>query len=228
MKVYHGSYTHITHIDLSKCQPNKDFGKGFYVTKFHRHAATWAEIIGEKHDTKGIVTEFDFTDGEFAESICLIKRFASYNDEWLDFVVANRDRKSKMPAHEYDIVEGPVADDKVQHTLRLYLKGKIAKEKFLEMLAHHEETHQICFCTARSLQLLDYTENAVDISCEMMNIGELLVEQLMLDLQIDEEKAADIFYTSAVFTQLAEESTKLYEKSWQEIYERLKKELETR
>jgi len=27
MKVYHGSYTEITEIDLSKCEKNKDFRK---------------------------------------------------------------------------------------------------------------------------------------------------------------------------------------------------------
>ena len=32
MKVYHGSYMKVDKIDLSKSKPNKDFGKGFYVT----------------------------------------------------------------------------------------------------------------------------------------------------------------------------------------------------
>jgi hypothetical protein len=48
MKVYHGSYIKIDKIDLSKSQPRKDFGKGFYVTKFRKHAENWAAIIGEK------------------------------------------------------------------------------------------------------------------------------------------------------------------------------------
>ena len=30
MQVYHGSYTKIVEIDLSKGQTNKDFGRGFY------------------------------------------------------------------------------------------------------------------------------------------------------------------------------------------------------
>lgn len=47
MKVYHGSYIKVDTIDLSKCKPNKDFGKGFYVTKFRHHAEEWAKIIGE-------------------------------------------------------------------------------------------------------------------------------------------------------------------------------------
>ena len=38
MEVFHGSYTEIESIDLSKCQANKDFGKGFYVTKFLKQA----------------------------------------------------------------------------------------------------------------------------------------------------------------------------------------------
>ncbi|MCL2597848.1 MAG: DUF3990 domain-containing protein [Paludibacter sp.] len=33
MRVYHGSYTEIQEIDLSKCEIGKDFGQGFYVTK---------------------------------------------------------------------------------------------------------------------------------------------------------------------------------------------------
>jgi hypothetical protein len=39
MQVYHGSYTKIVEIDLSKAQANKDFGRGFYVTKFKHHVA---------------------------------------------------------------------------------------------------------------------------------------------------------------------------------------------
>jgi hypothetical protein len=108
MKVYHGSYTRIDKIDLSKSMPNKDFGRGFYVTKIRRHAESWADVIGNKNDTEGFVTEFEYIDGDFAESICKIKRFDTYNDEWLEFVVQNRNRANKTPVHDYDIVEGPV------------------------------------------------------------------------------------------------------------------------
>ncbi|MDR0575273.1 MAG: DUF3990 domain-containing protein [Tannerella sp.] len=121
MKVYHGSYTKIERIDLSKCMPHKDFGRGFYVTKFREHAENWAKIIGEKNDTQELVTEFDYTETAFAKSICKIKHFDRYDEEWLDFVVMNRDRKIAEPAHDFDIVESPVANDKVQVTLRLYL-----------------------------------------------------------------------------------------------------------
>jgi hypothetical protein len=112
MKVYHGSYMTITEIDLSKCLPNKDFGQGFYVTKYHDHAEDWAQKMGDKYNTEGIVTEFEYTESAFARQICKIKKFDAYDDEWLDFVVMNKDETLPHPAHDYDIVEGPVANDK--------------------------------------------------------------------------------------------------------------------
>ena len=222
MRVYHGSYTKIEKIDLSKANPNKDFGKGFYVTKFRHHAEDWANIIGSKNDTQGFVTEFEYIDGEFTEKICKIKRFDSYNDEWLEFVVKNRDRANKTPVHDYDIVEGPVADDKIQHTLRIYLKGKITKDKFLKMLMAHEQTHQICFCTLNSLQCIERIDDSPTF--DIVLISEPLIEKLMLDKNIDEETAVDILYTSQTFIDLSNESTELYKKTWQEIYELLEKE----
>jgi hypothetical protein len=60
MKLYHGSYTKIKEIDFSKCARYRDFGRGFYVTKFRHHAEDWAKRIGVKHGNEGFVTEFDF------------------------------------------------------------------------------------------------------------------------------------------------------------------------
>lgn len=34
MKLYHGSNIEIDTVDFEKCRPNKDFGKGFYLTTF--------------------------------------------------------------------------------------------------------------------------------------------------------------------------------------------------
>jgi hypothetical protein len=57
-----GSYAKIEEIDLSKGQLLRDFGQGFYVTKFYHQAETWAKRIGEKYGTKGFVTEFVYFD----------------------------------------------------------------------------------------------------------------------------------------------------------------------
>lgn len=221
MKVYHGSYTFIEEIDLSKAIPNKDFGKGFYVTKFREQAESWAKIIGKRHKTEGVVTEFIFYDAEFTERLCKVKHFDAYNEEWLDFVVENRNPLGKM--HDYDIVEGPVADDKVQNRIGLYLDGIISKTDFLEELKWHEDTHQICFCTLKSLLTLQRTDRK-QFSL-LSRIGEPIVEKLVTDFGFDEQTATDKFFTSKTFNKLDNSKDKFYEKDWTEIYKLLLDEL---
>ena len=225
MKVYHGSYIRIDSVDLSKSKSYKDFGKGFYVTKFRHHAENWANAIGENNNTEGVVTEFEYIEGDFIESICKIKRFNGYDEEWLDFIVMNRDRKKTEFIHDYDIVEGPVANDKVQNTLKFYLKGKFSKETFLEMLTYHEETHQICFCTLNSLQSLERIDDTPTM--DIVLISEQIIEALMLEKNIDENTSSDIFYSSNTFVKISNKSTGIYLKPWTEIYKILKNELQS-
>ena len=223
MRVYHGSYIKIDKISLSMSKPNKDFGRGFYVTKFRNHAEEWAKIIGEKHGTDGFISEFEFSENDFTKTVCKIKRFDAYDEEWLDFVVKNRDKNSEIPTHDYDIVIGPVANDKVQSTLRLYLKGKISKEKFLKMLTYHEETHQICFCTLKSLQTIDRIDDTP--TYDVVMISEPIIGRLVADFNFEEDKATNMFFGSDTYSRLSDAETKLYEKDWTEIYELLLSEL---
>jgi len=224
MIIYHGSYIKISEIDLSLCRPHRDFGRGFYLTKFFHHAENLANNIGRRHNTQGVVSEFEYNETAFTQSICKIKHFESYNEEWLDFVVMNRNEDNPEPAHDYDIVEGPVADDKVQNRINDYLAGKISKEEFLEELKWHEETHQICFCTVVSLQTLKRIDYRKQIS-NFAHIGEPIVEKLVTDFGYDEQTAGDKFFSSNIFSKLANIETKFYEKDWEEIYELLLEEL---
>jgi len=226
MIVYHGSYTLISHIDLSKCEKHKDFGQGFYVTKYLKQAEEWAEKIGLKHSTQGIVTEFEFFESAFTSWKYRVLRFDDYSQDWLDFIVLNRNPRNENQAHDYDIVEGPVADDKIQRRLEKFLKGKISRDVFLNELRYHEPTHQICFCTQRALLML---ENKLDSNIDLLfnteDIGESIITAIMLEQNIDEAAATDIFFTSQTFRKLSDEATELYKKSWQEIYDMLKIEL---
>ena len=223
MEVFHGSYTKINKIDLSKAQINRDFGQGFYVTKIRKHANDWAKIIGEKHGTQGFVTEFVYYDTAFTERMCKVKYFEKYDEEWLDFIVLNRNPFSSVPAHDYDIIEGPVADDKVQYRLTKFLQGQIEKSAFLKELSYHEPTHQICFCTMRALLCLDHKDKTFALS--IADISETILSELIIDKKTDEETASNIFYASKTFAQLADETTELYKKPWQKIYEMLEIEL---
>jgi hypothetical protein len=225
MIVYHGSDIKIENIDLTKCRPHRDFGRGFYVTKFRKHAESMAKNMGRKRNNEGVVTEFEYYESAFARHICKIKHFENYNGEWLDFVVLNRNVNNSEPTHSFDIVEGPVADDKIQNRIANYLTGEITKADFLEELKWHEETHQICFCTDGALQALKKTGDQKQTST-LLHIGEPIVEKLVIDSGMDDKTAADTYFSSNTFSKLADASTGLYEKPWQEIYDMLKKEKE--
>jgi len=222
MKVYHGSFTEIKEIDLSKCEKNKDFGKGFYVTKNRKHAEEWAERIGNRNNATGFVTEFEFGKYLFHENDFNILRFSDYSDEWLDFVVLNRSNKADGNLHDFDFVEGPIADDKISRRIYDYLDGIVSKTDFLNELKYHEPTHQICFCTVKSLQLISKP------SRKEISAVETIVEHIVMNLveknNIEEESAVNLFCNSDTFANLADESTGLYKKTWEEIYEMLKVE----
>ncbi|GHT18331.1 hypothetical protein FACS189429_4670 [Bacteroidia bacterium] len=223
MKVYHGSYIKIDSIDFSFCRKKRDFGKGFYVTKLLSQAEYWAARKGEDNDTEGVVTEFEFEESAFEDEDFRVLRFDGYNAEWLDFIVKNRTNKKATHTHDYDIIEGPVADDDIATKVYDYIKKNITQKQFLNDLTHRKPSHQICFCTLRSLQALEQDKAYID--SPEFHIGKKIVEQLMLDNKIDEVQATDLFYNSKTFEKLSDETTKFYQKSWQEIYEMLKKEL---
>ncbi|MDR3297184.1 MAG: DUF3990 domain-containing protein [Prevotellaceae bacterium] len=223
MKVYHGSYLHIDSIDISMGKPGRDFGRGFYVTKLRKQAQAWADRKGEDRHTDGVGTEFEFDEYIWDDDELHTCRFAEYNEAWLDFVVLNRQNRSRKAAHSYDIVEGPVADDAVSVRVNDYLRGDVSKQKFLEELKFKQPTHQICFCTVGALQALEYIENRPVWNVE--HIGKEVLTALVAERDLQEDSAADLFYRSATFAQLADFLNNLYQKTWQEIYEMLQREM---
>jgi hypothetical protein len=215
--VYHRSYAPIEEINLEKCRPYTDFGKGFYVTKFKHHAENWAKKVGKRFGNSGFVTVFNFVESSFVDYICKKKLFNNgYTEEWLDFIVENRNEESTMQAHNFDIVEGPVANDKVQNKLQSYIRGDISKKDFLDDLTYHEETHQICFCTLASLQTLKYVDK--DLTKRIEQISENILNALVKDKKMDVNSASDFFYSSEVFKNLTNKSAEIYKQGWEEIY----------
>jgi hypothetical protein len=224
MQVFHGSFIEIESVDLSKCQSNKDFGRGFYVTKYRKQAEEWAEIIGKVNGTSGVVTEFTFYERAFTEESLKVLRFNKYDNEWFDFIILNRDLGTPEQKHDYDIIEGPVADDKIQRRINKYLEGEITREVFFEQLTKHPEpTHQICFCSVNSLRMLKKSNHKLIIKIE--DTGEKIVESLVMNYNLNDETAAEMFFSSNTFSLLADSSNKLYEKDWTEIYTLLLVEL---
>ena len=133
MKLYHGSNIRIKVIDLEKSKPFKDFGKGFYLSDTETQAMEMAKFKSSILGNAPIVTEFEFDADGLNSSNLKTKRFETYSDEWLDFIIANREGKK---VEKYDFVYGPIADDKVGFQLRRYKDELIDRNELLEKLKY--------------------------------------------------------------------------------------------
>jgi hypothetical protein len=91
------------------------------------------------------------------------------------------------------------------------------------MLTHHEETHQICFCTLNSLQTIDRIDDTP--TYDIVMISEPIVEKMMIDFNFDEERATNLFFDSDTYNKLSDKETQLYEKDWTKTYKILLNEL---
>jgi hypothetical protein len=58
-----------------------------------------------------------------------------------------------------------------------------------------------------------------------MTIDDAINQSLIVDFGMSDYQAIDAYFNSKTYSLLIDENTKYYEKSWQEIYEILKKEL---
>ena len=84
---------------------------------------------------------------------CLL--FKEMSDVWLDFVISSRQGER----HDYDIVEGPMADDTIWNYVDDFARGMISRAAFWELVKFKYPTHQIVFCTEAALKCLEYARS---------------------------------------------------------------------
>ena len=156
MILYHGSNTKIEKIDLSKCRPYKDFGKGFYLTEIREQAEKMASRTAHIYEGEPIVTEFEFD--ESALTKLSVKQFDGPNEEWALFVLANRSKEHEQPTHSYDIVIGPVADDDIAQLFRNFNDGYINLTMLVEGLKYKKVSSQYFFHTEAATKYLKVYE----------------------------------------------------------------------
>jgi hypothetical protein len=156
VKLYHGSTLPIEQIDLNKSKPNKDFGKGFYLSPNEEQARGMAEYKAAQQEAQPVVTVYEFDERHLsAPSALRIKIFETYDEEWANFIFANRNNPTDMPVHDYDIVVGPIANDRVGFQIRRYMEHEIDLATFVRLLKYMKGiTFQYYFGTPRAIELL--------------------------------------------------------------------------
>ena len=155
MILYHGSNVKVEKIDLSKSRPNKDFGSGFYLSIDKAQAEDMARFKALTFGGDTCVTCFEFDENHLTDEQLNVKVFNEYSEEWAQFVLDNRKNSSQQNIHPFDIVFGPIADDKVGPQIRRFENGDIDMAEFLNRLKFMRGiTFQYFFGTERAIELL--------------------------------------------------------------------------
>ncbi len=155
IKLYHGSNISIKQIDLSISRKGKDFGQGFYLSPDLQQARRMAQIAVEREDYgMPVVTTYLFDEKHLTEGNIRFKRFEAYTAEWAKFIVANRQNRTDTPIHDFDIVYGPIANDRVGVQVQRYVQRYIDVERLVEELKFIAPTFQYFFGTEKAIQLL--------------------------------------------------------------------------
>ena len=144
MELFHGSNVVVDQPKIITDGYYKDFGYGFYCTNLEKQATRWALVKQHGH----VVNVYDYLENKSLNTLV----FDEMTDEWLDFVVACR----QGIKHDYDMVEGPMADDTIWNYVDDFTRGEISRTAFWELVKFKYPTHQIVFCSEKALKQLHF------------------------------------------------------------------------
>ncbi|MPM64062.1 hypothetical protein SDC9_110948 [bioreactor metagenome] len=142
--LYHASGEVVEFPEIRKSKYTKDFSWGFYCTNNFGQAKRWAR----RNREQGTVNFYTYAENKELK----ILKFESMTNEWLDFIAACRNGF----IHDFDIVEGPMADDTIWNYVNDFLTGDISRNVFWELAKFKHPTHQISFHTLKALDCLKF------------------------------------------------------------------------
>lgn len=161
MRLYHGSNIEISKIDLNKCRPYKDFGKGFYLTEIRDQAEKMASRVARIYGGKPCITVYEFDEAAFTDGDIRVRKFELPTKEWALFVIHNRSREFKDIASEecnldnkYDLVTGPVANDDLALLFRQFSNELIDVDTLVREMKFKKLTNQYSFHTKEAIAYL--------------------------------------------------------------------------
>lgn len=155
MIIYHGSLDIVFNPEIRIPTRTLDYGCGFYATTSHEQAGQWVRRkMQETNVRHGFINTYDL-DLDAAARLRMLS-FCAPTDEWLDFVMKNRTQRGFV--HDYDIVYGPVANDKVYAAFALYEGGLLSREGLINELKTYKLVDQYLLHTEAALQVVRFLE----------------------------------------------------------------------
>ena len=155
MRIYHGSIEKVVSPEIRESNRTLDYGQGFYTTTSYEQAEAWVRRrMNEKRTSRGYVCVYELNEAALESLMTLV--FEQPTEEWVDFVMKNRTQKGYV--HEFDIVYGPVANDRVYAAFALYEGGLINKQALIAELKAYKLVDQYLFHTEKALKALTFIE----------------------------------------------------------------------
>lgn len=159
MKLYHGSVERVETPEIRMPNRTLDYGAGFYLTSSYEQAENWVRRKFKGDIIRGWLNVYDYD--ETIEKTLSVLSFDKPDERWLDFVMANRmDREF---VHSYDVVKGPVANDRVYAAFAIYEAGLISKDTLITELKAYKLVNQILLHSEVALNAISFIE-AMEIS----------------------------------------------------------------
>lgn len=156
MRLYHGSVVAVRKPSVIKGRKNVDFGKGFYTTTSFGQAQKWSDLKKKRiSGNKAVVSVYEIEDS-ILDGSYRVRLFNGPDKEWLDFVVGNRKGQC---AGGFDMTMGPVANDQLYATIRLYEQGIITADAAIEMLRTHTLFGQLAIHSQEIAEKLNFIES---------------------------------------------------------------------
>ncbi|MBO5675193.1 MAG: DUF3990 domain-containing protein, partial [Bacteroidaceae bacterium] len=154
MILYHGSIDIVENPEIRIPSRTLDYGSGFYTTTSFRQAEDWVRRKLNANTLVGYVNVYEFDETLMNSLNAMLFEYPT--EEWVDFVMNNRTNKDFY--HDFDIVYGPVANDKVYAAFALYEGGIIDKQNLISELKAYKLVDQYLFHTDKAVKALKFIE----------------------------------------------------------------------
>ena len=154
MVLFHGTNCKVKKPELERSRHDIDFGAGFYLTERYELAAKWA-----CRKNLSVVNQYKI------EINSLKIHTFGLDKTWLDFVVGNRNMDPIPGYDKYDVLIGPIADDKLYSIIEMYESDFISAENAIKIMDCMHYGNQVVLKSQASI------DNVVFMGCkELQNL----------------------------------------------------------
>jgi hypothetical protein len=151
-ELYHGSFIEVDVPKIIVSNRMLDYGTGFYTTTDKDQAIRFTEkftVMGKRR----VINIYEFRNENLQDTL-RVKEFIEPNREWLEYIVANR--SGKGVEQDFDIVRGPVANDRVYTVVDFFENGDYSVDEAITRLKAYALTDQVTFKTDVALQRINF------------------------------------------------------------------------